>query len=96
MPVLVLVPVLVVRGGNQLAFAVFAAAFAVAALAVVLRTRRLALVATYLAAALAVLLPRLVAAGATRVDVGQDPSVSWTVLADPEVNEFCVLSSRDA
>jgi hypothetical protein len=38
---------------------------------------------------------RLVAAGATRADVGQDPSVSWTVLADPEGNEFCVLSARD-
>jgi hypothetical protein len=34
--------------------------------------------------------------GASRVDVGQDDaSVSWTVLADPEGNEFCVLSSRD-
>ncbi len=34
---------------------------------------------------------RLEALGATRVDVGQDPSVTWTVLADPEGNEFCVL-----
>lgn len=33
--------------------------------------------------------------GATRVDVGQGPEVTWTVLADPEGNEFCVLSSRD-
>jgi len=33
--------------------------------------------------------------GATRVDVGQRDDVSWTVLADPEGNEFCVLSSRD-
>jgi hypothetical protein len=33
--------------------------------------------------------------GATRVDVGQGADVSWTVLADPEGNEFCVLSSRD-
>ena len=32
--------------------------------------------------------------GATLVDVGQR-DVSWTVLADPEGNEFCVLSSRD-
>lgn len=39
-----------------------------AALAVVVRTRRYALVATYLAASLAVLLPRLVAAGAAPVD----------------------------
>jgi hypothetical protein len=29
--------------------------------------------------------------GATRVDVGQGPDVSWVVLADPEGNEFCVL-----
>ena len=33
--------------------------------------------------------------GATLVDVGQDPEVGWTVLADPEGNEFCVLSSRE-
>ena len=39
---------------------------------------------------------RLIDLGATHVDVGQGPSVSWTVLADPEGNEFCVLSSRDA
>lgn len=38
---------------------------------------------------------RLVDAGATRVDVGQSDDVTWTVLADPEGNEFCVLSSRD-
>jgi len=38
---------------------------------------------------------RLESLGATRVDVGQSPEVSWTVLADPEGNEFCVLSSRD-
>ncbi|QYG93174.1 VOC family protein [Iamia sp. SCSIO 61187] len=35
---------------------------------------------------------RLLALGATRVDVGQG-DVSWVVLADPEGNEFCVLSS---
>lgn len=34
---------------------------------------------------------RLVALGATRVDIGQPPTVSWVVLADPEGNEFCVL-----
>jgi hypothetical protein len=34
--------------------------------------------------------------GATLAEVGQGPDVSWTVLADPEGNEFCVLSSRDA
>ena len=33
--------------------------------------------------------------GASRVDVGQDDDVTWDVLADPEGNEFCVLSSRD-
>ena len=38
---------------------------------------------------------RLVAMGASRVDVGQDEDVTWDVLADPEGNEFCVLSSRD-
>jgi predicted enzyme related to lactoylglutathione lyase len=35
----------------------------------------------------------LVAAGAVPVDIGQG-EVSWTVLADPEGNEFCVLSLR--
>ena len=34
---------------------------------------------------------RLVAAGATRADVGQAEDESWVVLADPEGNEFCVL-----
>ncbi|MBX3093528.1 MAG: VOC family protein [Cryobacterium sp.] len=39
---------------------------------------------------------RLVALGATRINVGQDESsASWVVLADPEGNEFCVLSPRD-
>lgn len=39
---------------------------------------------------------RLLDLGATRADVGQDEAeVTWTVLADPEGNEFCVLSSRD-
>jgi hypothetical protein len=33
--------------------------------------------------------------GARRVDVGQPADASFTVLADPEGNEFCVLSSRD-
>ncbi len=36
---------------------------------------------------------RLRQAGATPADVGQG-DVSWTVLADPENNEFCVLSPR--
>lgn len=39
---------------------------------------------------------RLLDLGATRADAGQDEGeVTWTVLADPEGNEFCVLSSRD-
>lgn len=43
------------------------------------------------------LIDALVAQGATRVNVGQDePKVTWTVLADPEGNEFCVLSARDS
>jgi catechol 2,3-dioxygenase-like lactoylglutathione lyase family enzyme len=37
---------------------------------------------------------RLVALGAQRVDVGQ-VEATWVVLADPEGNEFCVLSPRD-
>ncbi|MEO7268300.1 MAG: VOC family protein [Knoellia sp.] len=37
----------------------------------------------------------LLARGATHVDVGQTNDATWTVLADPEGNEFCVLSSRD-
>jgi predicted enzyme related to lactoylglutathione lyase len=36
---------------------------------------------------------RLLALGATHADVGQGDE-SWVVLADPEGNEFCVLSSR--
>jgi predicted enzyme related to lactoylglutathione lyase len=34
---------------------------------------------------------RLEALGATRVDIGQGPDVTWVVMADPEGNEFCVL-----
>ena len=37
---------------------------------------------------------RVEALGARRVDVGQGPDVSWVVLADPEGNEFCILSGR--
>lgn len=33
---------------------------------------------------------RLLALGASRVDIGQG-GASWVVLADPEGNEFCVL-----
>jgi predicted enzyme related to lactoylglutathione lyase len=35
---------------------------------------------------------RVLALGARPADVGQPPDVSWTVLADPEGNEFCILS----
>lgn len=35
---------------------------------------------------------RLLELGATRCNIGQG-DVSWIVLADPEGNEFCVLSS---
>ena len=36
---------------------------------------------------------RLVALGATRIDIGQG-DVSWVVMADPDGNEFCVLTPR--
>ena len=38
---------------------------------------------------------RLEQLGARRIDVGQGEDATWTVLADPEGNEFCVLSSRE-
>jgi hypothetical protein len=38
---------------------------------------------------------RLLDMGATKVDVGQSANETWEVLADPEGNEFCVLSSRE-
>jgi hypothetical protein len=38
-------------------------------------------------------LERLLGLGARPVDVGQGEQ-TWTVLADPEGNEFCLLSSR--
>ncbi len=34
---------------------------------------------------------RLVGLGAQPATIGQDDDVKWTVLADPEGNEFCVL-----
>ena len=37
---------------------------------------------------------RLVALGARRVDIGQTGRESWTVLADPEGNEFCLLRPK--
>ena len=36
---------------------------------------------------------RLLALGATQVDIGQGEQ-AWVVLADPEGNEFCVLGER--
>jgi predicted enzyme related to lactoylglutathione lyase len=36
---------------------------------------------------------RALTLGATKVNVGQDSTVSWVVLADPEGNEFCILSA---
>lgn len=36
---------------------------------------------------------RLVSLGATRIDIGQG-NVSWVVMADPDGNEFCVLTPR--
>ncbi len=38
---------------------------------------------------------RLESLGATRIDVGQPDDAGFVVMADPEGNEFCVLSSRD-
>jgi hypothetical protein len=37
---------------------------------------------------------RLIGLGATRVDIGQG-DLPWVVLADPEGNEFCVLTPMD-
>jgi hypothetical protein len=37
---------------------------------------------------------RVIALGARRVDIGQGDQ-SWVVLADPEGNEFCILSATD-
>ncbi len=34
---------------------------------------------------------RLESLGASRAAVGQGPDASWTVMTDPEGNEFCVL-----
>ncbi len=36
-------------------------------------------------------LERLLALGATPIDIGQGGDQSWHVLADPEGNEFCLL-----
>jgi predicted enzyme related to lactoylglutathione lyase len=39
---------------------------------------------------------RALSLGATHADIGQsrDPDVTWKVLADPEGNEFCILTPR--
>jgi hypothetical protein len=33
--------------------------------------------------------------GARRIDIGQGDDKNWVVMADPEGNEFCVLSARE-
>ncbi|MBC6448731.1 VOC family protein [Actinokineospora xionganensis] len=37
---------------------------------------------------------RILALGATRVEIGQTGEESWTVLADPEGNEFCIVRPK--
>jgi predicted enzyme related to lactoylglutathione lyase len=39
---------------------------------------------------------RALSLGATHVEIGQarDPDVTWKVMADPEGNEFCILTPR--
>ena len=37
---------------------------------------------------------RLITLGARPVDIGQTGTESWTVLADPEGNEFCVVRPK--
>jgi predicted enzyme related to lactoylglutathione lyase len=37
---------------------------------------------------------RIIGLGARRVDIGQTGEESWTVLADPEGNEFCVVRPK--
>jgi hypothetical protein len=38
---------------------------------------------------------RILALGARRADVGQSGGESWTVLSDPEGNEFCVVRPKE-
>ncbi len=38
---------------------------------------------------------RLLALGARPADIGQTGEESWTVLADPEGNEFCVVRPKE-
>jgi hypothetical protein len=44
----------------------------------------------------AVEVARIIGLGATRLDVGRPADVGWVVLADPEGNEFCVLSPKNS
>lgn len=37
---------------------------------------------------------RLLALGARKVDIGQTGAESWTVLSDPEGNEFCIVRPK--
>jgi len=37
---------------------------------------------------------RIVALGARRVDIRHSGTQAWTVLADPERNEFCILRPK--
>ena len=37
---------------------------------------------------------RIIGLGAKPVDIGQTGDETWVVLADPEGNEFCVLTAR--
>ncbi len=38
---------------------------------------------------------RLLALGARRADIGQTGAESWTVLADPEGSEFCIVRPKE-
>jgi len=38
---------------------------------------------------------RLIELGATFIDIGTPHDASWTVMADPEGNEFCVASEEE-
>jgi predicted enzyme related to lactoylglutathione lyase len=38
---------------------------------------------------------RVLALGARRVDIGQTGAESWTVLADPKANAFCVARPKE-
>lgn len=38
---------------------------------------------------------RLLELGASRVDVGQGADADWVVMADPEGNEFCILTRQE-